>query len=70
MKKSQWWGYLHTNGTIHVKRVLGNMDGIIEDAYESPFVTRVFQPFDAISKEEADFIINEKINHEKETNSF
>lgn len=41
----KWWAYLHSNGSIQVKRYLGpdSMDG----ANESPFVVRVFNPIEA-----------------------
>ena len=38
-----WWGYIHTNGTIQVKRYFGPED--IREAHESPFVARVYGPF-------------------------
>ncbi len=58
MAKMKWWGYLHTNGKISVKRYVGNMNGILEDARYSPFVQRVFSPFEAKDREEAEVIIN------------
>ena len=47
-----WWGYLHTNGKIQVKRWF-NDPRDLDDAYESPFCDRVFQPFPADSRENA-----------------
>ena len=40
----KWWGYLHINGSIQVKPLLSESD--VYDAYESPFVERVFHPFE------------------------
>ena len=47
----KWWGYIHQNGTIQVKRYFGPND--LQDADESPFVKRVFQPFIADGREAA-----------------
>ncbi len=38
----QWWGYLHIDGTVHVKRYFDDKD--IEDARESDFVRVVAGP--------------------------
>jgi len=46
-----WWGYLHVNGGIQVKRFFSQED--LDDANESPFVKRVFEPFEANSREQA-----------------
>lgn len=44
---NKWWGYIHSNGTVHVKRYFGPKD--FEDAKESAFVLRYFGPFEASS---------------------
>ena len=49
--KLQWWGYVHTNGSLQAKRYFDKRD--LEDAYESDFVAQVIQPFDASGREEA-----------------
>lgn len=46
-----WWGYIHTNDTIQVKRYFGPED--IEEAKESPFVQCCHGPFEANSRREA-----------------
>ena len=52
-----WWGYKHVNGNYQVKPYFDYRD--IEDAYESPFVEKVFQRFPATNREEAfKFIAN------------
>ena len=53
MEKLLWWGYLHVEGdkNIHVKRYFSPLD--TEEAIESPFVKRVFYPFEADSREDA-----------------
>ena len=48
---NMWWGYLHTNNTIQVKRYFERLD--IQEAKESPFVQKVFGPFLANSREDA-----------------
>lgn len=51
MEKNQWWGYLHTSGSLHVKRYFDRRD--IDEALESPFVDTVIGPFDAADRNEA-----------------
>lgn len=47
----QWWGYIHTNGTLQVKRYLGPED--LAEAHASPFVSRILPIVEAGSREEA-----------------
>ena len=59
MSNLKWWGYIHTNGSIQVKRYFGDpMD--LAEARESPFVHKVFGPFDASSRHEATDKIKEQ----------
>ena len=51
-----YWGYLHVNGTVHVKRFYDIEE--IKDAQESPFVHKVFGPFYCTNTKEA-FIVLE-----------
>jgi len=59
MKLPLWWGYLHVNGTVQVKRFFDNRDLI--EACESPFVQAVCTPMpcedraDAITQFSAKF---------------
>ena len=46
-----WWGYLHTNGTIQVKRWFGIED--VREAAESEFVQRVCGPWTVEGREAA-----------------
>jgi hypothetical protein len=46
-----WWGYLHVEGTIQAKRYFDKLD--IREAQESPFVARVFGPFEAKDRQDA-----------------
>ena len=47
----QWWGYVHQNETLHVKRYFDIRD--LEEAYESPFVQSIHGPWMVNSREEA-----------------
>lgn len=47
-----WWGYQHSNGSLHVKRYFS--EDQIEDANESPFVQRIFGPWDVSNRSEAE----------------
>ena len=60
MSQLMWWGYLHTSGTVQLKRFFDERD--IQDAADSPFVARIFQPFEASSREEAWNTINQKLS--------
>lgn len=48
---NEWWGYLHTSGTIQAKRYSSPED--INEAAESDFVAKVVGPFPAANREEA-----------------
>jgi len=52
--KQMWWGYLHTAGTIHVKRWFGDPRDYTEACIDNPFVARVMPPFESASREEAE----------------
>ena len=54
MNKTMWWGYLHSNGTIQVKRWFGDHKDYTEDCAGNDFVVRVVKPFHAESREEAE----------------
>lgn len=53
-----WWGYIHVNKTIQVKRYFEPLD--IQEANESPFVEQTFGPFEAKNREDAIDIILKK----------
>lgn len=55
----QWWGYIHDNGSVHVKRYFDRED--ILEAQDSPFVSRVFGEFAANNRDEAIQIIQDKL---------
>ena len=55
-----WWGYLHQQGTLQVKRFFSQQD--IDEANESPFVKKVHGPWEAENREEAINKLKEAIN--------
>lgn len=60
MSKLKWWGYLHTSGTIQVKRYFDERD--IAEAEGSPFVKQLFHPFIAANRDEAEKHIKSQID--------
>jgi hypothetical protein len=65
---NQWWGYLHSNGTVQAKRFLGDHRDYTDDYKGNDFVVDVVPPFNADSREEALKILRERLalNDEKE----
>ena len=55
----EWWGYLHINNTIQVKRYFDCED--LHEANASPFVKIVVNPFKATGRENALEIIKQKL---------
>jgi hypothetical protein len=51
MANLKWWGYIHTEGTMQIKRYFDQLD--IEEAFESPFCTNIRGPVEATDREEA-----------------
>jgi len=47
----KWWGYIHIDGSIHVKRFIDFGD--ILEAQSSDFVKSITGPFEANSRSEA-----------------
>ena len=58
-----WFGYLHQNGTIQVKRWFGDKKDYTEDCEGNDFVQQVVKPFSANTREEATEIIKEKLGY-------
>ncbi len=48
---NQYWGYLHSNGTIQCKRWFGDVRDYTDDCRDNPFVVKVVPPFWAVSRE-------------------
>lgn len=59
-----WWGYLHQNGKIQVKRWFGDHQDYTDDCEGNEFVVSVVPPFKADTHEEAGKIILAKIKGE------
>lgn len=58
--KNKWWGYLHINGTIQAKRFFSRLD--VSEAMDSPFVDRVWGPFEAEDRDEALKILEDRFS--------
>ena len=58
--KNQWWGYLHANGTIQVKRWFGDVKDYTDDCEGNDFVQHVVYPFEADTREQAMKIVAER----------
>ena len=56
-----WWGYLHSNGSIQVKRWFGDHKDYTDDCQDNPFVLEVVRPFQAASQTEAYTYISEQL---------
>lgn len=63
MEKHQimWWGYLHANGNIQVKRWFGDHKDYTDDCENNDFVLQVVHPFHAESREQAIEIISQRL---------
>jgi len=62
MNKIMWWGYLHKNGSIQVKRWFGDHKDYTDDCEGNDFVQRVVYPFEAQTREKALEIITQHLN--------
>ena len=54
-----WWGYVHENGSIQVKRYWDKGD--IDEAMESPFCKTIIQPFPCDNRDKAIEFIKEQV---------
>jgi hypothetical protein len=63
MNKTMWWGYLHQNGTIQVKRWFGDKADYTTDCIGNEFVQHVVEPFSAKTSEEAREIVSNRVAH-------
>ncbi|HLD91402.1 MAG TPA: hypothetical protein VI911_10395 [Patescibacteria group bacterium] len=59
--KIYFWGYLHQNNTIQVKRWFGDHKDYTDDCKNNPFVIAVVPPFESNDNEEALEIIREEL---------
>ena len=62
MNKNMWWGYLHQNGSIQVKRWFGDHKDYTDDCEGNDFVQRVVRPFEAQTREDALEIIKQRLS--------
>ena len=61
MDKIMWWGYLHSNKTLQLKRWFGDHKDYTDDCVDNPFVLRIVSPFEAPTRKEAKKILSEKL---------
>lgn len=61
MSEIMWWGYLHANGHVQVKRWFGDVKDYTEDCWGNDFVRVVVEPFVAATQAAATEIIVAKI---------
>jgi hypothetical protein len=59
-----FWGYLHSNGTVQVKRWFGDHDDYTRDCEGNEFVKKVVMPFTADNFDEAKEYITKKLRWE------
>jgi hypothetical protein len=61
----KYWAYKHQDGGIHLKVYReGLLHGraSVDDAYDSPFVDDILEPFDANSREEAERLAKQRLS--------
>ena len=56
---NQWWGYMHTNGKLQVKRFFSQED--IIEARQSDFVEYIVGVVEADSHEEAEELLKKGV---------
>jgi len=62
MSKIEWWGYLHSNGDLHLKRYFGDPRDYTDDCVGNDFVQRVVPPFEADTYEQAFEILKQRLS--------
>lgn len=65
MTSLMWWGYLHQNGTIQVKRWFGDHKDYTEDCEGNACVQQVVRPFKALTREQATEIITQAVKEQQ-----
>jgi hypothetical protein len=56
-----WWGYLHQNGTIQLKRWFGDPKDYQDDCEGNDCVQKVVEPFECDTHEGAYTILKERL---------
>lgn len=51
-REYKWWGYKHAEGGYQAKPVMHTIKSDLKDAYESPFVEMVVEPFEFVTTQE------------------
>ena len=64
-----WWAYLHSNGSIQLKRWFGDHNDYTTDCYGNDFVTEVIKPFKAYTREQALEIVKQQLMERGYTNA-
>jgi hypothetical protein len=59
----KYWAYLHSNGSIQLKRYFGDKQDYTTDCQNNPFILKVIPPFDASNDDEALSIANKKLEY-------
>ena len=62
MSDIMWWGYVHQNGTVQLKRWFGDHADYTTDCEGNDFVQYVVPPFVANTREEALSEMSSKLN--------
>jgi hypothetical protein len=62
--KKLWWGYLHSNGALQLKRWSGDHGDYTTDCENSDFVIKAVAPFEAHDRSHAITILAEKISED------
>jgi len=58
---TMWWGYLHSNNTVQLKKWSGDHKDYTDDCYLNDFVVQVVKPFSASTQKEALRILKNKL---------
>ena len=58
---TMWWGYLHSNNTVQLKRWSGDHRDYLDDCIGNSFVVQVVKPFSASSQKEALKILKSRL---------
>jgi hypothetical protein len=53
MSELMWWGYLHANGSVQLKRWFGDHKDYTDDCDGNDCVVQVVRPFAAATREDA-----------------
>lgn len=61
MNDIMWWGYLHSNGTLQLKRWFGDVKDYTDDCEGNPFTVIVVHPFKADNHDDALEILRARI---------